>query len=104
MPYADQAVQSHLRKLARQGRLIDTAFRYFREAVYPGAPPDQIRELRVAFFAGAAEAHALTMAGLDENDDPSEAELDFMSNWVREVTEFHERTLATALAPKGEGH
>lgn len=103
MPYADQAVRSHLRRLARQGRLVDTAFRFFCEAVYPGAPPDQIRELRVAFFAGAAELHALIISGLDE--DETEADLDFMNGWAREITGFHERTLAAALAEQsGGGH
>ena len=105
MPYADHAVRSHLRRLARQGRLVDTAFRAFREAVYPGAPPDQVRELRVAFFAGAAEVHAFVMSGLDEGDAETQADLDFMNGWAREVTEFHERTLATVLAEKsGGGH
>lgn len=99
MPFADNAVRSQIRKLARQGRLVDTAFRAFREMAYPGASDDQIHALRVAFFAGAAEIYAIMMAALDDGVAETDDDLAFMGQWVREITEFHERTLATTDAP-----
>lgn len=67
-----------IRKLARQGRLVDTAFKVFVDAVYPGAPPDQRAALRIAFFAGAQELHALQMlaAGRSQRCKPAGGKAD----------------------------
>jgi hypothetical protein len=98
MPFADKIVRAHLLLLARKGCLIAQAFDAFRQVVYPGASEDQIRELRIAFFAGAAEIHAIQMAALDEGEDATDADMAFMEGWVSEITEFHEKTLAAAGA------
>ncbi|MGB0928877.1 MAG: hypothetical protein ACPGVA_16815 [Pikeienuella sp.] len=87
-----------IRKLARQGKLIDQAFKEFRTAAFPNATQDQIHLMRVCFFAGSAEVHALTMYGLEEGSEPTDADYQFMSDWVAEVELFHERTIATMLA------
>lgn len=86
------------RKLARQGRLVDETFKLFQRTVYPGAPPEQVAALRVAFFAGAQEIFALCLAALDEGDDASQGDMDFMSAWVAEIELFHKRTIAAANA------
>lgn len=87
-----------IRKLARQGKLIDQSFKVFRAAAFPDATPDQINLMRTCFFAGAAEIHALTMYGLEEGRDPTEADYQFMTDWVSEVKKFHERTIAAMMA------
>ena len=91
-------LRSEVRKLARRGKLIDEAFKVFQRAVYPGAPPDQVHEMRVCFFAGAAEIHALTMASLDEGEEPTAADLEFMSQWVDELDRFYQRVIDTMSA------
>lgn len=90
-----QMTRRMVRKLARRGKLIDEAFKVFQRAVYPGAPPDQIREMRVCFFAGAAEIFALQQASLDEGNEPTDEDMEFMSQWVAELEEFHQRTIQT---------
>lgn len=87
-----------IRKLARQGKLVDEAFKVFRTLAFPDAPSDQIHLMRLCFFAGAAEVHTLMMFGLIEGSDATEEDFEFMSNWVEEVTDYHERTIATLMA------
>lgn len=87
-----------IKKLARQGRLVDTAFKVFCAAAYPGASDDQRAALRVAFFAGAQELHALQMAAAGEGDDATEGDLEFYSQIAGEIERFHERTLAAMTA------
>lgn len=91
-----------IRKLARQGRLVDTTFKVFQRAVYPGAPPEQVNALRIAFFAGAQEINALLLASLDEGNDPTDGDLEFMSHWQDEIERFHKRTIATMRANEGK--
>ena len=86
------------RKLARQGRLIDESFKVFQRAVYPGAPPDQVAALRIAFFAGAQEIFVLLTAGVDEGDDITGEDMAFMEGWTAELERFHEKTIAAAKA------
>lgn len=101
--YDDPKIRSHLRKLARRGKLVDEAFKTFRAMVFPGAKNDQTHALRIAFFAGAAELYALMMASLDQGDAETDGDLEFMGNWVREITEFHERTMAAMTASEKGG-
>lgn len=92
-----------IRKLARQGRLVDTAFRVFCDAVYPGASDDQRAALRIAFFAGAQELHALQMAAADEGDGVTDGDLEMYGQIAEEVERFHERTLR-AMTAGGQGN
>lgn len=87
-----------IRKMARQGRLIDETFKVFRTAAFPDASPEQIHLMRTCFFSGCAEVHALTMYGLEEGKEPTDADYQFMSDWVEEVELFHKRTIATMMA------
>lgn len=87
-----------IRKLARQGKLVDEAFKVFRAAAFPGATPDQVHAMRVCFFAGAAEIWALTMVALDEGQEETDGDLDFMDAWTGEVERYHRRTIAAMMA------
>lgn len=93
-----------IRKLARQGKLVDTTFKVFQRAVFPGAGPDQIHTLRIAFFAGAQEINALLLTSLDEGDEATDGDLDFMSQWQDEITRFHERTIKAMSADTGRSN
>ena len=95
--------RSELRRLARKGVLIDTAFKVFRRTVYPDAGPDQVAAMRTCFFAGAAEVHAMTTAGLDEGAEETDGDLEFMAGWVDEIERFHRRTIAAMTADERQG-
>lgn len=101
MPSTNLMIRSEVRKLARQGKLIDAAFKVFRRAVFPGAEPDQVHAMRICFFAGAAEIHALMMAGLDDGLSETDGDLVFLQQWVDEIEQFHTRTIAAMQAQKG---
>lgn len=90
--------RAQLRKLARQGRLVDEAFKAFQRHVYPGAPPEQVAALRIAFFAGAAEFHAMSAAMVDDTVDVTDADVAAYGQVVQEVERFHDRTIATMQA------
>lgn len=102
MPSIDKFVRAEIRSLARQGRLVDQCFKTFQHMVYPGAPPDQIAEMRTCFFAGVAECNALMMAGLDDGLSETDGDLQFMQQWVDEVEKFHKRTIAAMTAREGK--
>lgn len=87
-----------IRKMARQGKLVDEAFKVFQRAAFPGAEPGQVGVMRTCFFAGAAEVHALTMYGLEEGTEPTNDDYQFMSDWTGEVERYHERSIATMMA------
>ncbi|GHF33099.1 hypothetical protein GCM10017056_00620 [Seohaeicola zhoushanensis] len=87
-----------IRKLARQGKLVDETFKVFQRSVYPGASESQIAAMRTCFFAGASEIAALMMYGLDEGSEPTEGDLEFFDHWHSEVDRFHKRTLETLMA------
>jgi hypothetical protein len=98
MPSIDQMIKTEVRKLARQGRLIDTAFTMFQRQVYPAAGPDQVAAMRVCFFAGAAEIFAVMNAGMDDGLAETDGDLRFMQQWVEEIERFHARTIAASQA------
>jgi len=86
--------RTKLRKLARQGRLMDKAFETFSRMVYPGARPAHLAAMRVCFFAGAQEFHAISQAMVDDGEDVTDADLEAYGQLVTEVEQFHRRTLA----------
>lgn len=88
-------------RLARQGRLVDTAFRVFCDAVYPGAPPDQRAALRIAFFAGAQELHALQMLAASGGDEVTEGDFELYGQIAEEIEQFHRRTMQAMSARAG---
>lgn len=104
MPSTDKMIRSEIRKLARQGKLIDAAFKVFQRAVFPGAGPDQVHAMRICFFAGSAEVYALMTAGLDDGLAETDGDLRFMEQWVGEIEQFHRRTIAAMTAETGKAN
>ncbi|MDG3040465.1 hypothetical protein [Roseicyclus marinus] len=101
----DDRTRAELRKLARQGKLIDEAFKAYQRKCHATATSDQIGELRRCFFAGAAELVALLTAGADTTsaDEVSAEEEAMVFAVFTEVTRFHDRTLGLAFSkPRGQ--
>ena len=94
-------VRPKILKLARRRKLVDMCFKEFQRAVYPNAPQDQVAALRVSFFAGVAELHAMmTYASNFETDDATEEDLELFSNIMEEVEIFHQRTMVASMADR----
>jgi hypothetical protein len=100
-PYNDPKTRHHLRTLARKGRLVDEAFCIFQQVVFPGAGPEQVNDLRIAFFGGASEIHALMIAALDQGLQETDGDMKFMEAWVKEIEDFHTKTVTAMQAPTG---
>ncbi len=96
MPSVDQMIRSEVRKLARQGRLVDHAFKTFQRQVFTGAAPEQVHTMRTCFFAGAAEFWAIVQAAADEGEGVSDDEEAFMVGLVGEIERFHLRTIVAS--------
>lgn len=91
------AVRPRITKLARQGKLVDEAFKAVRKAIYPDASADEIAIMRVMFMAGAAELLALQMYGVTEDSDPSAADEMLFGKIVEEVERRHGHTIDLAF-------
>lgn len=94
----DKAVRERVRRMAAEGRLVETSFQTFMKAVFPDAPKNQEEALRTAFFGGVTELHSLTIFAIsEERNDKKSAE--FVQAWVDECRRYYE-TIFTGLGPK----
>jgi hypothetical protein len=77
------------RQFTDQGRLIEAGFIGLRYTVIaPDAPPDQIAEMRIAFFAGAQHLFASIMGILEPGAEPTENDLRRMTLISAELDHF----------------
>jgi hypothetical protein len=91
-------VRSELRKQARKGKLVDTAFKEVIKNMFPNATSEEVYNYRRMFFMGAGELLALQMNATDAGDfmEVSEDELNFFDNVMTEVYTKHS-TMITQL-------
>lgn len=93
MPFTDvrKLANEISNRLIAEGKLIEAGFASLRLlAVDKDAPPDQVREMRMAFFAGAQHLFATINNVLDPGDEPSDADLRKMDQIQHELTAFIE--------------
>jgi hypothetical protein len=77
------------RELVDKGLLIEAGWVSLRASVIPpDAPEDQLREMRMAFFAGAQHLFGSIMTVLDPESEPTEADLKRMDNINNELNDF----------------
>ena len=88
------------RKLMDEGKLIAAGWHVYRTRFMPrDAGPNQVSETRIAFFAGAQHVLASITGGMDEDHEPTAADLKRMDNLHQELAAF-----AAELSPtKGRG-
>lgn len=97
-----KAARPRILQLAREGRLVEECFKEFISMVYTGAPQDQVQELRVVFFAGAAELSAMQMYALDpEQKDVTDEDMELMTHILDEIETHHKRIIELANAQPG---
>lgn len=87
---ADRAFLERLtRELIDQGKLIEAGWVGMRLACdLEDAPASQLREMRMAFFAGAQHLMGSIMSALDPDEDPTDADLRRMGLIHRELETF----------------
>ena len=94
-----QAARPRIIKLAERGKLVDECFKEFQRQVFPGAPQDQVAEMRVCFYAGAAELNAMLFYAMDpSHSDPTDQDMQLLDNINGELERFYERIKALAEA------
>lgn len=77
------------RDLTDKGLLIEAGFAGLRgQAMSPNAPADQVREMRMAFFAGAQHLFGSIMQVLDPEAEPTAADMLRMSKIADELQGF----------------
>ena len=94
-----------VRQLAKEGRMVDSAWQEFREFVIPDdAEPHQLYDLKATFFAGA---HTMfeALSALGEVDEAVDAEMvGAMMNGINtELIDFAEMMAAVAQSKLQEG-
>jgi hypothetical protein len=87
---ADRAFLERLsRELVDQGKLIEAGWVGLRlAAMHPDSPPDQLREMRMAFFAGAQHLFGSIMSILDPGEEPTDDDLKRMDLIDKELKGF----------------
>jgi hypothetical protein len=90
---ADRAFLERLsRELTDQGKLIEAGWVGFRLAVMPeGVSKVQLEETRKAFFAGCQHLFSSIMTIMDEDREPTEADLRRMDMINTELQAFGEK-------------
>jgi hypothetical protein len=83
------------RKLVDQGKLIEAGFEGLRLLSIPAnAPAMQVREMRLAFFAGAQHVFASILGILEPGSEPTENDLTRMVLINAELNQFIEQMKA----------
>lgn len=78
-------------ELVRKGQLMEAGWLSLRLAVIPKSASEvQLREMRMAFFAGAQHLFASIMQILDPGADPTDADLARMESIRIELEQFAE--------------
>lgn len=87
---ADKAFLKTLeRELFDQGKIIEAGWVGLRVACdLHNAPPEQLREMRMAFFAGAQHLFTSIMSVMEPGEEPTEKDLDRMSRVNDELDAF----------------
>jgi hypothetical protein len=79
------------RKLADEGRLIEAGWVSLQASAIPAdAPPVQLKEMRMAFMAGAQHLFHSIVGILDADEEPTDADMRRMDLINAELTAFYE--------------
>lgn len=94
-------VQKVCQELTASGRLVEAGFDALRSLVIPAhATPNQVAAMRVAFFSGASLVFDALMAGLDDGEEATDADLQRMSALQAELSKF-QAEFAQAVTTRG---
>jgi hypothetical protein len=99
----DELVREVTKKLIEEGKLIEAGFAAMKIMTLSNidVPPGQIRDMRVAFFAGAHHVLASIMTTLDPGEEPTDADMNRIDLIHKELDEFIEEFKRRHLTGKG---
>jgi hypothetical protein len=99
----EQAATEATKELTDKGRLIEAGFASFAHFVIPKDALDiQLRDMRLAFMAGADHLFSSIMNILDPGEEPTEADLRRMDLINKELDEW--RAKLSELIEPAQGH
>lgn len=99
-----EAVDAICKEAADQGKLIEAGWLALRmTAIHPAAPPNQLAEMRMAYFAGAQHLFSSIMGTLDPDADPTEADLRRMDLIDQELKAWLADYKLSVARPQGSG-
>jgi hypothetical protein len=86
-----QAADMLAKKLSDEGRLIEAGWLIFKHLTIQADAPDvQIREMRLAFMAGAQHLFSSIIGMLDSSEEPTDADIHRMYLINKELEAVHE--------------
>lgn len=98
------AAEEITRQLARTGKLVEGGFQSLRTvAMHKDAPPDQIREMRMAFYAGSQHIFSSLMVLVDPGHEVTDADMMMMEGIQKELDDFLTEFSARHLPTQGNG-
>ena len=94
-------VQKVCQDLTARGRLVEAGFDALRSLVIPPhASADQVAAMRMAFFSGASLVFDALMAGLDDGEEATDADMQRMAALEAELSRFQAQ-FAQAVTTRG---
>lgn len=101
-PMPTSALEQLARAAAERGMLVEAGWLSLRIAAYPvETPPEQLTELRAAFFAGAHHLFSSIIAMFDQGAEPTEADYAKMDMVDAELKAFIGDFVVKMLPVKG---
>jgi hypothetical protein len=82
------------RELMDRGLIIAAGFAGFRLLIPPDAPEIQVREMRLAFMAGAQHLFSSILSALDAGADATEADMNRITLIAKELDAFEKELRA----------
>jgi hypothetical protein len=91
------------KQLMAEGRIVEAGWQAMRiTAIAPDAPPDQLQEMRMAFYAGAQHLWGSIMNGLDPDAEPTADDERKMELIQKELDTFIKDFARRHLPTKGQ--
>jgi hypothetical protein len=91
MPTPEEHVSDLTKSLVDEGKLLEAGFNALVEIMIPPhAPPEQIEDMRLAFFAGAQHLWAATMTVLEPGEEETMNDLIRMSKIQAEIDSWEQ--------------
>lgn len=82
-------VQAICNDMISKGRLVESGWMGLRLVAVPhNASPEQLDDMRMAFFAGAAHLFSAIMLSLDDGTEPTDADISKMHLVQEELARF----------------
>lgn len=98
----DQAISDLTKELIDRGKLIEAGFAAFAYCVIPkDAPPIQLREMQLAYMAGAEHVWSSLINMVGPSEEPTDTDMQRMKLIQREIDEWRGKFAERAYPTQG---